>query len=83
MSVYEDLWEKDGEERLAAIDELSIIATSDICHRTKKCLRCPLAILYQDSEDRERLLCVDVATRRRVENALKYGGRFVKKGEFS
>ena len=79
--MYEELWEKEGVERLAAIDELSIVELSEICHRTKKCLRCPLAILYQDNADRERLLCVDVATRRRVENALKYGGRFVRKGE--
>ena len=80
--MYEELWQKEGEERLRAIDELSIFATGEICINTKKCLRCPLAILYRDIEDRERLLCVDVATRRRVENALKYGGRFVKKGEF-
>lgn len=38
--------------------------------------------LYEDRNGIERLMCVDVATRRRVENALREGGRFVKKGEF-
>ena len=83
--MYEELWEKEGQDRLEAIDELPIFATIDICvqmlRTKKKCSCCPLAILYRDSEDRERLLCVEVATRRRVENALMFGGHFVKKGE--
>ena len=79
--MYEELWEKEGKERLEAIDELPIFATIEICAHIKKCSRCPLAILYRDGDERERLLCVEVATRRRVENALRYGGRFTKKGE--
>ncbi len=79
--MYEELWEKDGEERLEAIDELPIFAVGEICRRYKKCARCPLAIVYRTRQDHERLLCVDVATRRRAENALKEGGRFLKKGE--
>ncbi len=31
--MYEELWEKDGKERLEAIDELPIFATVDICVR--------------------------------------------------
>ena len=80
--MYEELWQKDGFERLAVIDNLSIIEMDEIHHHyKKKCSRCPLAILYHDNDDRERLLCTDIATRRRVENALRFGGHFVKKGE--
>ena len=80
--MLEDLWKLDGEERLKAIDELTIMEIEDIHDAHRKCLRCPLALLYEDRNGIERLMCVDVATRRRVENALREGGRFVKKGEF-
>ena len=80
--MYEELWTKDGFDRLKAIDGMKLVDQFNVCSTHKRCLRCPFAILYRDSKDIERLLCVDVATRRRVENALTYGGRFVKKGEF-
>ena len=79
--MYEYLFEKDGKERLEAIDDLSIFAAGEICRWYKKCARCPLALVYRTKQDHERLLCVDVATRQRVENALEEGGRFLKKGE--
>ena len=79
--MYEYLWDLDGKKRLEAIDELSIFACGEICRHYKKCGRCPLAVVYRTRQDYERLLCVDVATRRRVENALIDGGRFLKKGE--
>ena len=79
--MYEELWQKDGFERLSAIDELPLMATGEICRRYKKCGRCPLGVRYTDIEEHERVLCVDIATRRRVENALRYGGQFVKEGD--
>ena len=79
--MYEELFEKDGKERLEVIDELSIFAAGEICRWYKKCAQCPLAIVYHTKQDYEPLLCVDVATRRRVENALAEGGRFLKRGE--
>lgn len=79
--MYEELWEKQGMERLEAIDELSIFAAGEICRQYKKCAKCPLAVVYRTRQDHERLLCTDVALRRRVVNALIEGGRFLKKGE--
>ena len=80
--MHEELWSKDGWARLEAIDNMKFVDYVSVCSSYKKCLRCPFAILYRDSLNIERLLCVDVATRRRVEFALREGGRFVKKGEF-
>lgn len=42
--MLEDLWKLDGEERLKAIDELTIMEIEDIHDAHRKCLRCPLAL---------------------------------------
>ena len=79
--MFDHLWNMDGQERLAAIDGMKLSEYDGICRSSRKCSECPLAILYRDGNGFSRLLCVDVATRSRVLNALKYGGRFLKKGE--
>ncbi len=83
--MYDKLWEKQGIDRLKIIDALSVREIDEICRLNKKignsCGECPLALFYRDVNNYKRLLCVDVATRRRVENAFKEGGRFLEKGE--
>ena len=79
--MHENLWNKQGEERLKEIDRMTFKEYDDVCTFYKKCSACPFAILYRDFNGYERILCVDVATRTRVNNALSEGGRFLRKGE--
>lgn len=79
--MLDTLWSLEGRERLEAIDNMKLSEYDSICKLSRRCSECPLAILYHDLNGFSRLMCVDVATRSRVLNALKYGGRFLKKGE--
>ena len=79
--MTEKLWVLEGKERLDAIDNMKLSEYDEICRSSRHCSECPLAILYHDLNGFARLLCVDVATKTRIHNALKYGGRFLKKGE--
>lgn len=79
--MYDELWKKDGFERLAEIDKLKLNEFDEICTFYKKCSSCPLVIEYRDRDGYARLLCVDVATRKRVRDALNYGGKFLQKGK--
>ena len=79
--MYENLWNKDGFSRLEEIDKMTLKDYDDVCTFYRKCSCCPFAILYRDAIGYERILCVDVAARKRVVNCLEEGGRFLKKGE--
>ena len=79
--MYENLWNKQGSERLEEINKMTLKDYEDVCTFYDRCSQCPFAIVYCDALGFERLLCVDVATTSRVQNALKEGGRFLKKGE--
>ena len=79
--MYENLWSKDGYERLLEIDRLSF-ADYDAIHRVyRQCFRCPLAIRYTDVLGIQRILCVDIASVRKTLDVLRDGGKFVKRGE--
>lgn len=78
--MYEDLWKKQGFDRLTAIDNLNHRDLDFICSFYQKCGHCPLGLSYRDALDVECVMCVDVATRKHVENALKEGGKFIIRG---
>ena len=81
--MYGELWEKEGEERLYAIERLKPFATDDI-HRMarKNCLRCPIAIRWHGTDGRYHTSCTDVIGDKRSRELLRNGGRFLKKGEY-
>ncbi len=79
MSMYEQLWNTYGFDRLIEIDRLKIEDPDFICGFYRKCGECPLAIRYRDKNGIERLICADVASRKRVEDILRTGGKFVTK----
>ena len=75
------LWSLEGWDRLEAISKMKLSELDDVCRLSRHCFECPFAILYQDQNGYSRLLCVDVATGTRIANVLRYGGRFLRKGE--
>ena len=79
--MYEELWKKDGLERLAEIDKLKKSEFNEICSFHKSCMECPLAIEYDDKHGYSRLLCVDVSVRKSVLDTLCTGGKFLQKGK--
>ena len=81
--IYEELWEKEGEQRLEAISMLKPFVT-DYIHRAarKSCLRCPLAIRWLGEDNRYHTSCTDVIGEKRALKLLSGGGRFLKKGEY-
>lgn len=80
--MYDYLFKKQGFERLIEIDNLNRFDHDFICSFYRSCGRCPLGVLHRDTLDIERVLCVDVSSRRTIEAALKQGGHFINKGEF-
>ena len=79
--MLEHLFALQGMERYKAILETSLKEIDQNCKQVKKCGVCPLAIEYVDVNEIPRLLCVDIATDRRIRNCLAEGGKFVTKGK--
>lgn len=76
--MFKELCSAIGDDRFRMISELKFRDIEWICRRVKNCKLCPLALHYTDKNNVERVCCVDVASRRLVEEVLREGGHFIE-----
>ena len=70
MKVKE-LYKLEGEERLKAIDEMTIDERDEICEMFSNCRLCPFALIHNS-----RPICAEVSFHYRIRLLLAKGGKF-------
>lgn len=70
MKVKE-LYRLSGDERLKAIDNMTVYERDDVCELFSNCMLCPFALIYNSKP-----ICAKISFHHRIRLLLAKGGRF-------
>lgn len=79
--MYENLWTREGTERLEEINRMRLTELDDVCSFHSRCYRCPMALVCPTPDGGERILCADVASNKRIVKELRAGAHFITQAE--